>query len=159
MGDPPEPARDSPTRSVMPRGARRWAFRPVPVLLAVVAVCVLPLAAGAERLLLVGLPGGLPLGTLLAALAFVAGAAVPVVASRPGSALRWVGGAALVAAVAWLPAGVYLSGNAALHFVDDAADAERYWMLTAGLGACVLGTLLWASAAARRSRPGRPHPG
>ena len=47
--------------------------RPTPLLLSAVVLCVLPLALGLESILLVGLPGGLPLGTLLAALARGAG--------------------------------------------------------------------------------------
>ncbi|MEO0558105.1 MAG: hypothetical protein AAF170_07965 [Bacteroidota bacterium] len=125
-------------------------------LLVAIALCLLPLALGLESLLLVNLPGGLPLGTLLAALAFILGAAVPVVASRPRTLLRWVGMIGLVAAVLWLPLGMYLSGTPSLSFVNDAADSAIYWGLTKGLAAGILATMLWAGAAAlfSRQRPG-----
>ncbi len=129
------------------------------LLLTVVAVCVLPLALGAESVLLAGLPGGLPLGTLLAALALVAGAAVPLTASRPRSLLRWAGGAGLVAAALWLPLGVYLSGNPALNFVSDASGSVLFWELTAGVAGFVVVTIVWAcvaAALARRLQPASP---
>lgn len=130
-------------------------MRPVYLLLLALALCVLPLALGADAILLFGLPGGLPLGTLLAALAFVLGAAVPLAASRPRLLLRWVSVFALAAAVLWLPLGVYLAGNAALSFVNDAADSALYWRLTAGLGGLILAAMLWASVAALLSRRSR----
>ena len=137
-------------------------MQPVPLLLLCLALCVLPLALGAEAVLLVGLPGGLPLGTLLGALAFVLGAAIPFAASRPRSLLRRVSVVALAAAVLWLPLGIYLAGNATLSFVNDAADAAVYWRLTAGLAGLILTTMVWAGTAAflgRRSRGDRPGAG
>lgn len=127
-------------------------MRPVPLLLLVLALCVLPLALGAEAILLFGLPGGLPLGTLLAALAFVLGAVVSVAASQPRSLLRRVSVVALAAAALWLPIGVYLAENAALRFVNDAADSAVFWRLTAGLGGLILTTMLWAGTAAFLAR-------
>ena len=122
--------------------------RPVALLLALVAVCILPLALGAERILLLELPGRLPLGTLMAALALVAAAAVPFAASRSNSALRRISAAAVIAALAWLPVGIYLSGSASLNFVEDAADAALYWRLTTGLVAVILMLLAWAAVTA-----------
>lgn len=127
----------------------------VPVLLTVVVLCVLALVSGVEALLLIPLPGGLPLGTLFAILALVAGAAVPLAVSRPGSLLRWVGAIALVAAVLWFPVGAYLSGNAELNFVVDAANSALFWHLTAAVAVLVLGTMLWAGVEAiwKRRKP------
>ena len=133
--------------------------RPVPLLLIAVALCVLPLALRAEGVLLLSLPGELPLGTLLAALALIAGATVPIAASRSKTPLRWAGYVALTAAVLWLPLGIYLSGNAALNFVNDGADSAAFWRLTAGLVAFVLATTLWSAVTAvlqRRSRASPP---
>ncbi len=129
--------------------------RPTPLLLSAVVLCVLPLALGLESILLVGLPGGLPLGTLLAALALVAGAAVPVVASRRGAPLWWVGLVTLVGTALWLPVGIALSGSASLSFVNDGADAALFWRMTAWLGALVLLTMGWAAVDAWVHRRGR----
>ncbi|MEM1271919.1 MAG: hypothetical protein AAGI08_17870 [Bacteroidota bacterium] len=135
--------------------------RLVLILLAVVFASILPLALGAESVLLIGLPGGLPLGTLLAALAFAAGAGVPLAASRPDTFLQTVSRLVLAAAVLWLPVGIYLSGNPALNFVDDASDSALFWRLTAGLGVLILVTMLWAAVDAvtkHRAQPSSPAP-
>lgn len=134
-------------------------MRLVPLLIFCLALCVAPLALGAETVLLVGLPGGLPLGTLMAAIAFVLGAAIPAAASRPRSLLRRVSLVTTAAAVLWLPLGIYLAGNASLSFVNDATDSAVYWQLTAGLGGLILVKMVWAGAAAllaRRSRAEMP---
>lgn len=122
-------------------------MRRAPALLATVLLCVLALAFGPEGLLVLQLPGGLPLGTLFAILALVAGAAVPLALSRPRSALRWAGALALAVAVLWFPIGVYLAGNIDLNFTNDAADAERFSRLTRAAAVLVLGTMAWAGLA------------
>jgi hypothetical protein len=75
----------------------------IPSLLIALAFCIAPLAIGAEAILLFELPGGLPLGTFISALALVLGAAVSLAASQPRSPLRLVSVGALVAASLWLP--------------------------------------------------------
>lgn len=126
--------------------------RLVRALLAVVLVCVLPLALGLEGVLLVELPGGLPLGTLLAAVAFVAGAAVPVVAGRAGTGHRRVASVVLVAALLWLPLGAALAGNPSLSFVDDPVQSAFFWRFTGALGVAILAMWGWTAVAARWRR-------
>lgn len=130
-------------------------WRPL-VLLAAAGVSMSVVVLGPAGLVEARLPGGLPLGTLLAAVALVAGAAVPLAASRPGTVLRWVGAAGLGAAAAWLPLGIVLSGNAALNFVDDAADSALFWTLTRWLAGLILATMGWAGVTAALRRRGAP---
>ncbi|MEM1116896.1 MAG: hypothetical protein AAGJ11_10355, partial [Bacteroidota bacterium] len=89
-------------------------------LLALIAVCLLTLVAGPTGLIEARLVGGLPFGTLLVIVALVAGASQPLAVGHPAPSSRWVAGVALVAALAWFPVGVFLSGNAGLNFVNDA---------------------------------------
>lgn len=62
------------------------------------------------------LPGGLPVGNLLAALTCSALAATAVGLSRPGTVVRHFSVVSLVTALAWLPVSIGLAGNAALNF-------------------------------------------
>jgi hypothetical protein len=91
-----------------------------------------------EAILLLFLPGGLPLGTLMAAVAMISASLIPVVKPNSASFLRRAGWILVLASVLWLPLGIYLSGNAALSFVQDAADAQLFWRFTTGLGVCIL---------------------
>ena len=124
-------------------------------LLSLVVACLIPLMFGIETILLVNLPGGLPLGTLLAAIAFISASFIPISKSKPGSFLRRIGSVLLLASILWLPLGIYLSGNAALSFVQDAADSHLFWRFTAGLGVSILVSLLWTGVETiRASRAG-----
>ncbi|NNE35162.1 MAG: hypothetical protein HKN13_08005 [Rhodothermales bacterium] len=114
------------------------------VLLLLVVVCILGLLLGSDDLLDTRLPGSLPLGTLFAILALVAGAAISFIRSRPGTPLRLVGVVALVAAALWFPVGVYLSGNVDLNFVDDATDSAMFDKLTRGIAVFILGSMIWS---------------
>jgi hypothetical protein len=96
-----------------------------------------------EAILLLFLPGGLPLGTLMAAVAMISASLIPVVKPNSASFLRRAGWILVSASVLWLPLGIYLSGNAALNFVQDAADAQLFWRFTTGLGVCILIVLVW----------------
>jgi hypothetical protein len=49
----------------------------------------------------------------------------------------------VLASLLWLPLGIFLSGNAALNFVLDAADAQFFWRFTTGLGVCIVIILVW----------------
>jgi hypothetical protein len=109
-----------------------------------IIVCLVPLVMGVEAVLLLELPGGLPLGTLLAAVAMVSGAAIGLVASPPRSWLRWLRALACLAALLWLPLGIVLSGNPALRFVNDAFHAALFWRFT-GLTAVLIILVLGAS--------------
>ena len=94
------------------------------------------------------LPGGLPLGNLLAAVALTAAAAIPLVTSRPGTALRRIALGSVLASLLWLPAGVWLSGNAALNFSSGAEFSAMFWRFTGGLAVLIVALLVWTSVAA-----------
>lgn len=104
--------------------------RTVVTLFVAFVICLLPLGLGMESLLLLSLPGPLPLGTLLAAVALVLGALIPVVAKTGLRVLRRAGWAALVLALPWLPAGVTLSGSAELNFGPGSRGSDAYWAYT-----------------------------
>lgn len=117
------------------------------MLLAAGAAAGTALATGAAWLGL-ELPGGLPVGKLLAALGlcFLAGAAFTL--SPRGTARRVAAGAALACAASWLPLSVALAGNLALNFEYGRGAA---WLgFTQGVVGLVLGALAWALAAALR---------
>ena len=126
-----------------------------PLLLVIIALCILALFFGPESLLIVRLPGGLPLGTLFAIVALTAGAAIPLTLSRPKTPLRWAGAVALAAAVLWFPVGVYLAGNVDLNFYNDAADSALFKQVTIGTSVLILATMLWTTVVSvlrRRAR-------
>ena len=83
------------------------------------------------------------MGTLMAAVAMISASLIPVVKPNSASFLRRAGWILVSASVLWLPLGIYLSGNAALNFVQDAADSQIYWRFTAGLSVCILIALVW----------------
>lgn len=118
-------------------------MRVAPALLVLLVLCLIPLVLGMESILLMGLPGGLPLGTLLAAVAIISASLIPVMQSKSGSIRQRIALLLLVASILWLPIGIYLSGNAALNFVQDAADARLFWQYTAILCAGILLILVW----------------
>ena len=118
-------------------------MKTVTVLLLLAIGCLIPLILGVEGILLVSLPGGLPLGTLLAAVAMISASLIPVVKSNSGSFLRRAAWVLFSTSVLWLPLGIYLSGSAALNFVQDAADAQFFWRFTSGLVITILIVLVW----------------
>ena len=130
-----------------PAAARRRL--PGAVLLVAGAAAGTLLATGAAWLGL-ELPGGLPVGHLLAARGwcFLAGAAFAF--SPRGTARRAAAGAALACAASWLPLSVALAGTQALDFPDGRGAA---WLgFTQAVVALVLGALAWTLAAALRRR-------
>jgi len=122
----------------------------VVMLLALAAFALASLALGATFL---GqrLPGGLPLGNLLAALVPCGSAGAALVLSKPGTALRIASGIALAAAVLWLPVSVALAGNVELNFSGTRGPAWLALSLVVAAGA--VGMLLWAFAASLAARP------
>jgi hypothetical protein len=73
------------------------------------------LFSGSE-LLDVELPFDFPAGNIAAAVMLAGLAAIPVLASVPGSRLRVVAKATLVAAIAWLPVSMAIAGGMQLHY-------------------------------------------
>ncbi len=129
-----------------------------------VVVAVLALAMLAPLLLGLAvvdhdLPGGLPLGNLMAAGFLAAWPAIAVVISRPRSVARTIAVAALLLALAWLPVSILMAGNLRLSFADD--TGERWgWLTLATLAGGLLALLACAAAAIharwRRPRQGNP---
>ena len=116
----------------------------VSMLLVVTMISVASLVSGAGYLEVV-LPGGLPAGNAIAAFGLVSPAAVAVLLSTPGSALRAAALGTFCAAVAWLPVSIALAGNMDLNFTG--------WRGSVWLGSslvihlAVLGTLAWSLVA------------
>jgi hypothetical protein len=111
------------------------------ILLAIAVAAAASLVVGATYLERV-LPGGLPIGNAVAALALVCVAAVPVLLSVRGSALRRAALVTLAAAVAWLPVSIGLAGNLSLNF---AGWRGSLWLgISLAVLVAVLCTLAWA---------------
>lgn len=125
-----------------------------PALLAIAAFALGSLLSGAPWLEAT-LPGGLPAGNALAALALCALAGAAVAMGRRGTAPWTLSVAALAAASAWLPLSIVLAGNLALNFDDGRGDA--WVLLSLVVLALVLCSLVCALVAAlrRRRRSGR----
>jgi len=125
-------------------------------LLALAVISLASLVSGASYLEF-ALPGGLPAGNALAAIVLVSAAAVPVLLSSRGSALRAIALATLAAAAAWLPLSIALAGNLALNF---ASGRGSIWLgFTLAVIVAVLCMLAWALVsrlAAMRRRAGAP---
>ena len=116
----------------------------VAALLALAAVAAFALASGAS-LLEATLPGGLPFGNALAALALLAIAGAATVLSRPRSACRCFAGLSLAGAALWLPASVVLAGNLQLNLGGTRGTVWLVFSLVVCAGAWT--GLLWATAA------------
>jgi hypothetical protein len=105
-----------------------------------------------ESVLLIELPGALSFGTLLAAIVIISASIIPVVQSKPGSIYRRIAIVLNLASILWLPLGIYLSGNASLSFVQDAADSQFFWRYTGGLSLSILIILIWTGIKFTRDR-------
>lgn len=114
------------------------------ILLAIAAFAVLSLASGSTYLEVM-LPGGLPLGNVLSALAPCAIAGATVLLSAPRTALRVVSVTSLIAAVTWLPASVVLAGNLALNF--SGWRGSVWFAYTIAVAVVALGSLVLALVA------------
>jgi hypothetical protein len=108
----------------------------IATLLTVAAFSLLSLTLGAPYLEAL-LPGGLPLGNVLAAasLCSVAGAAAGL--SVRGTAMRTVALAFLAAAVAWLPVSIMLAGNLSLNFSGGRGTAWWAFSLIVAIGVLI----------------------
>lgn len=92
------------------------------------------------------LPGGLPIGNVLAWLGLLSAAGAAFVIAPRSRPLRAVAAAALIASAAWLPASIMLSGNLALNF---SGRLGMLWLTgSLVLLAIVLCLLLFASVSA-----------
>lgn len=111
------------------------------VLLVIFVVSVSSLFSGAS-FLGTALPGGLPLGNAIAALAVVSAAAIAVLLSPSESTVRVVALVVFCAAMAWLPISIALAGNLPLNFTGWRGSVWIGLSLVVSLS--VLCTLVWA---------------
>lgn len=89
------------------------------------------------------LPGGLPLGNAIAALAVCSLAGVSVVLTPPAGHPRVLAWVALAASACWLPASITLAGNLSLNF---SGSRGTIWLaFTLMVGALVVISRLWAA--------------
>ena len=118
-----------------------WAI--VAALLVTAVSAFASLALGADSLDAV-LPGGLPVGNVLAALGFCAAACAAVRLCALGTLSRRVSMVLFFAAAAWLPVSVVLAGNLALNFGGWRGTAWLAYSLVvaAGVSCCLLWALL-----------------
>lgn len=90
------------------------------------------------------LPGGLPVGNVLAAAVLCPLAGAAFLLSPPDSIRHRASTLALFAAILWLPISVALAGNLALNFSGVGGTT---WLAFSSLTViAVLGSLLWAIA-------------
>ncbi len=136
------------------------ALRSAAALLLAIALAALVVLFSGAGWLESTLPGGLPAGNVLAALALCAPAAAAALIARYGSLARRLAVAALVLALAWMPASLLLAGNPELNFGGRRGGA---WLaLSLALAVWAYGVLAWtlAVAALRAWRDGaRVDPG
>ena len=121
-------------------GNTRWA---VAFLAAMAAASTASLVLDADYLGRV-LPGGLPLGNLLAAVALSSLACIAFFIA-PSISTRRFAAVALVATVAWLPLSVLLAGNLVLNF---SGGPGSLWLAMSGIALALACTsLAWSLAA------------
>ena len=126
------------------------------------ALCVALLLAGAvaaawalvsgQGWLEVTLPGGLPVGNAVAALALCLLAGAGLLANRARTWGRAWGGCALAAALSWLPLSIAMAGNLGLNFQGSRGAA--WLLLSLGVLAMCGLALAWAVVAAVWARLG-----
>lgn len=91
----------------------------------------------------VPLPGGLPVGNILAVCVLCSSAGAAIGLSRPSTMLRYFSVGSLIAASAWLPVSIGLAGNLMLNF---SGDRGRVWIwLSSVIIAGVFLSLAWAA--------------
>ena len=126
---------------------------------AAVLICVaVAIAAGwllltGSELLDVALPFDLPAGNIAAAVVRGAIAAIPVLWSTPGSRLRSVAKATLVASIAWLPVSMAIAGGMELRYSGWHAWLWMTYTCVVLLAVPIL--LGWSIVAALLQRRGR----
>lgn len=118
------------------------------LLLAVAALAMGTLVSGAGHLEQT-LPGGMPLGNVITALALICPALAAVLISRPRSTCQRASQVAFAAAVLWLPVSLMLAGNLTLNFVGSRGVV---WLaLSLATLMLVVGCLGWSVAARLRA--------
>jgi hypothetical protein len=109
----------------------------------VACACIGSLAAGTGFIDWT-LPGGLPVGNLLAAVGLCALAGAALALCPPDSLRRRVAWIVLLATALWLPFSIVLAGNLALDF--SGARGNLWWMATSALALATMLCLAWSVA-------------
>src|SRR5574343_1813329 len=117
-------------------------------LLLVAASSLFAILSGADYLSVM-LPGGLPLGNVLAALVFLGMSGAGYLLAKERKVLGRIAAIVLAGAVLWLPVSIALARNASLNFAGW--NGTLWCLFTIGLFFAALGVLLFAAGAAVRS--------
>lgn len=117
-------------------------------LLLVAASSLFAILSGADYLSVM-LPGGLPLGNVLAALVFLGMSGAGYLLAKERKVLGRIAAIVLAGSVLWLPVSVALARNASLNFAGW--NGTLWFLFTVGLFFAALGVLLFAAGTAVRS--------
>ncbi len=117
-------------------------------LLLVAASSLFAILSGADYLSVM-LPGGLPLGNVLAALVFLGMSGAGYLLAKERRVLGRIAAIVLAGSVLWLPVSVALARNASLNFAGW--NGTLWFLFTVGLFFAALGVLLFAAGTAVRS--------
>ncbi|WP_374425051.1 hypothetical protein [Chromobacterium sp.] len=118
------------------------------LLLLVAASSLFAILSGADYLSAM-LPGGLPLGNVLAALVFLGMSGAGYLLAKERRVLGRIAAIVLAGSVLWLPVSVALARNASLNFAGW--NGTLWFLFTVGLFFAALGVLLFAAGTAVRS--------
>ncbi|MFC6441359.1 hypothetical protein [Bowmanella sp. JS7-9] len=88
------------------------------------------------------LPGNIPLGNLVAILAYLSGAWLSRLLAPARGVLAVLSILAVIAALSWFPLGVWLAGNLQLNFIAAPERARWFVQLSLVLAAYILTVLL-----------------
>ena len=117
-------------------------------LLLVAASSLFAILSGADYLSAM-LPGGLPVGNVLAALVFLGMSGAGYLLAKERKVLGRIAAIVLAASVLWLPVSIALARNPSLNFAGW--NGTLWFLFTVGLFFAALGVLLFAAGAAVRS--------
>lgn len=120
----------------------------IATLLLVAASSLFAILSGADFLSAM-LPGGLPLGNVLAAVVFLGMSGAGYLLAKERKVLGRIAAIVLAGAVLWLPVSIALARNASLNFAGW--NGTLWFLFTVGLFFAALGVLLFAAGAAVRS--------
>lgn len=120
----------------------------MPRLLALLLLVIAGLAIGSlvsgSILAEIVLPGGLPLGNVLAAAGLCSLTGAAFLLGPPGSARRRFSCTVLIASLLWLPLSILLAGNLSLNF--SGARGTVWLAISSATTIAALGSLVWAVA-------------
>jgi hypothetical protein len=107
-----------------------------------VALAAISLLVSGPSYLEAPLPGGLPIGNVLAELAFSTPAGAAIALSQPRTWLRRIAATTFMVGLAWLPISIALAGNLVLNFNGSRGSV---WLgFTLAIALAVFGVVGWA---------------